>query len=136
MKLLIINTTKFGFKTSKKGLESADDVNESKVIENALAAFIHVEEKDEEQPGAVATKMIKQIKWAAKKNETDRIILHSFAHLSNSKAEPELTKSTLDRAETSLLKSGYEVFKTPVGYFLDLDISASGNSLSRLFKEF
>ncbi len=135
MKLLILYTTKFEYKTTKKGLDSVDDFKESKVYTDALVAFIHVEEKDEEKLSAVETKMIKQIKWAARKNETSKIILHSFAHLSESKASPALTKQLFDSAEQRLKNSNYEVYQTPFGYFLDLDIQAPGHSLARIFKD-
>jgi threonyl-tRNA synthetase editing subunit len=85
MKLLIIHADKFGFKTSKKGLENTETINEESVYTKSLVGFIHIEEKDEENLSSVETKMIKQLKWAARKNETEKIILHSFAHLSESK---------------------------------------------------
>ncbi len=80
--------------------------------------------------------MIKNLKWAAKKNKTNSIVLHSFAHLSMSKADEGITKDLFDRAEKRLEKSDYEISQTPFGYFLDLDIQAPGESLARIFKEF
>lgn len=135
MKLLIIYADKFGFKTSKKGLENTETINEESVYTNSLVGFIHLEEKDEENLSSVETKMIKQLKWAARKNETEKIILHSFAHLSESKGSPELTKQLFNSAEERLKASGYEVAQTPFGYFLDLDVQAPGHSFARLFKD-
>jgi hypothetical protein len=135
MKLLIIYADKFGYKTSSKGLENAETIEEESLFTNSLVGFIHLEEKDEENLSAVETKMIKQLKWAARKNETTKIILHSFAHLSESKGSPELTKQLFNSAEERLKGSGYEVFQTPFGYFLDLDVQAPGHSFARLFKE-
>ncbi len=135
MKLLIIYANKFGYKTSNKGLENAEIIDEESLYTNSLVGFIHFEEKDEENLSSVETKMIKQLKWAARKNETDKIILHSFAHLSNSKGSPELTKQLFNSAEERLKNSGYEVSQTPFGYFLDLNVQAPGHSFSRLFKD-
>lgn len=136
MKLLIIYADNFGYKTSKKGLEEAESITEEKEFKNCLVGFIHFEEKDEENLSAVQTKMIKQFKWAARKNETNKIILHSFAHLSQSKGSPEMTKELFNSAETRLINAGYEVSQTPFGYFLDLEVRAPGHSFARLFKEF
>jgi len=105
-------------------------------MENALVGFIQVEQKDEDNISKIETKMIKNLKWAAKKNETNNIVLHSFAHLSLSKADEEITKQIFDRAEKRLNDSGYNTLQTPFGYFLDLDIQAPGKSLARVFKEF
>lgn len=118
-----------------KALESAAEVTEEKVIENALVGFIHAEEKDGENISHVETKMIKNLKWAARKNNTKKIVLHSFAHLSETKASPEIIKQLLDNSETRLQNADYEVYQTPFGYFLDLDLKAPGSSLARLFKE-
>ena len=136
MKLLIIYADKFGYKTSEKGLQKAVSISEEKEFNNCLVGFIHFEEKDEENLSTVETKMVKQLKWAARKNETNKIILHSFAHLSESKGSPDKTKELFDSAEIRLENADYEVLQTPFGYFLDLDINAPGHSFARLFKEF
>jgi len=135
VKLLIIYANKFAYKTSLKSLESASETTEQNIIENAVVGFIHVEEKDEVNLSNVETKLIKNLKWAARKNNTERIVLHSFTHLSQSKASSEITKQLLDNSEKRLKKSDYEVYQTPFGYFLDLDLKAPGNPLARLFKD-
>ncbi len=135
MKLLMIYANRFAYKTNLKSLESVSETTEQNIIENAVVGFIHVEEKDETNLSNVETKLIKNLKWAARKNNTKRIILHSFTHLSESKASPEITKQLLDNSEQRLKKSNYEVFQTPFGYFLDLDVVAPGNPLARLFKD-
>jgi len=136
MKLLMIYAETFAYSTRTKNLESVDEYSESRQIENVLVGFIQVEEKDEDDISRIETKMIKNMKWAAKKNETRRIVLHSFAHLSMSKADETVTKELFDRAEKRLEQSDYETFQTPFGYFLDLNIQAPGKSLARVFKEF
>ena len=135
MKLLMIYANRFAYKTSLKSLDSVSEKNEQNTIENAVVGFIHVEEKDETNLSNVETKLIKNLKWAARKNNTERIVLHSFTHLSESKASPEITKQMLDNSEQRLKNSNYEVYQTPFGYFLDLDIKAPGNPLARLFKD-
>jgi len=126
----------FGYKTSMKTLEEIPDISEDIDFEKALVGFIQAEAGDETNRGPVETKMIKNLKWAARKNDTNLIILHSFAHLSDSKASPEFTKSLFDSAETRLSEAGYQVAQTPFGYFLDLRLAAPGFPLARLFKEF
>jgi len=135
MRLLMIYAERFAYRTSVKAVESAPEVTEEKVIENVLVGFIHAEEKDEDNISYVETKMIKNLKWAARKNDTKKIVLHSFAHLSGTKASPEITKQLLDNSEKRLQEADYEVYQTPFGYFLDLDLKAPGNSFARLFKE-
>ncbi len=135
MKLLMIYMNRFAYRTRVKNLESVADCDESKTIEKVLVGFIQVEKHDEANIAKVETKLIKNLKWAAKKNDTNRIVLHSFAHLSMSKAEEVITKQMFDQAEERLKNAGYEAFQTPFGYFLDLDISAPGKSQARIFKD-
>ncbi|MCD6249300.1 MAG: threonyl-tRNA synthetase editing domain-containing protein [candidate division Zixibacteria bacterium] len=135
MKLLMIYANRFAYRTSLKSLDSVPENDEQKIIENAIVGFIHVEEKDEVNLSYIETKLIKNLKWAARKNNTERIVLHSFTHLSESKAGPEITKQLLDNSEQRLKKADYEVYQTPFGYFLDLDVDAPGTPLARLFKD-
>jgi len=136
VKLLMIYADKFAYKTSVKNLESASTSDEERVIEHALLGFIHVEPQDEENLASIETKLIKNVKWAARKNETNTVVLHSFAHLAESKADPEVTKRLMDNAASRCKNAGYVTYQTPFGYFLDLDIKAPGHSFARLFKEF
>ncbi len=125
----------FGYKTSKKGLENVEEINEERTHENVLVGFVQVEEKDMENSGYVETKLVKNLKWAARKNETEKILLHSFNHLSESKADPDFSKKLFDKVEERLKNAGYETAQTPFGYFLDLNLKAPGYPLARLFKD-
>ena len=136
MKLLMIYRDRFGYKPQIKTLPDFPDFEESKAYQNVLVAFIQMEKDDEREPKYFETKLVKSLKWAAKKNETKYIILHSFAHLSMSKAAPDITKKLFDTVEERLKNTGYQVNQTPFGYFLDLDVKAPGQSSARIFKSF
>ena len=71
-------------------------------------------------------KLVNHLKWVARKNSANMIILHSFAHLSDSKASPEFAKDIFDLAEKRLKSAGYQVDQTPFGYFLDLNRKRGG----------
>lgn len=132
----MIYADKFAYKTRKRTLEEVEAIEKNDKIENALVGFIQAEKQDEENVSKVETKLIKNLKWAANKNDTKRIVLHSFAHLSYSKADQEITQKMFDSAQQRLENAGYESWQTPFGYFLDLDMQAPGKSLARVFKEF
>lgn len=48
LKLLIIYSDRFGYKTSLKGLDRATTLSEEKNYKKCVVGFIHFEEKDEE----------------------------------------------------------------------------------------
>ncbi len=136
MKLLMIYMDVFKYKPTIKTLEGYPDYTDEVERNNVLAAFIQMEKEDEENRKYAETKLVKNLKWAAKKNATKHIILHSFAHLSESKASPEITKEFFDSVEERLKNTGYDVEQTPFGYFLDLEVKAPGKSSARIFKSF
>jgi len=138
MKVLFIYADSFGYTPVSKTLEEVQDVETATInYLNAQIAFIQVEKEDEnDRLSYVETKLVKNLKWVVRKNGTNLIILHSFAHLSESKASPEISMEVLNNTEERLANSGFEVYQTPFGYFLDLDIKAPGFSLARVFKSF
>jgi len=136
MRLLMIYCNDFSYTPAVVNSKLADQNAESAAARNVLVGFIHMEAADEEKMASVETKLVKNLKWAARKNNTQSIVLHTFAHLSESKADPLLTKKLLDQAEIRLSDSGYETLQTPFGYFLNLDVQAPGRSFARLYKEF
>jgi len=119
-------------------IKTLPDVPEAEPAENknAVVAFVHIEPKDVEVGSSSETKLVKNAKWLARKWETPNIILHSFTHLGQEKADPEKARALLDRTKERLENAGYSLDQTPYGYFLDLKIKAPGHPLARVYKEF
>jgi hypothetical protein len=134
MKLLLIYCRKFGYTPALKTVENIiEDVSPGE-FENIQTAFIQVEKEDMEPGKEVEKKLTKNLKWICGKNQSKEIILHSFAHLSDSKADPDFTKALFERVDERMSNAGYIVHQTPFGYFLDLHVDAPGFSLARVFK--
>jgi predicted deacetylase len=134
MKVLVMYVDEFSYIPTQKNLESAKDVTEGATFSDSILAFIQVEEADEEYDAkSREKKLVNHLKWTARKNNCRKIILHSFAHLSDSKASVEFTKEIFDLAEKRLQNGGYETAQTPFGYFLDLNLKAPGHSLARIW---
>lgn len=124
----------FSYSPAIKNLENVSDISEGRSFSNAILAFIQVEQTDEANDlKSREKKLVNHLKWVARKNGTQSVILHSFAHLSDSKATSEFTKEVFDLAEKRLLNTGYSATQTPFGYFLDLHIKAPGFSLARIW---
>lgn len=136
MKLLIIYCSEFGYNPKIHTLKEFPEIIEPANYNEILVALIHGELLDEDDPKGIENKLLKNLKWAAKKNNTRKILLHSFAHLAETKAAPTFTKEIFDKVESRLLNAEYEVSQTPFGHFLDLNLSAPGVSQARIFKSF
>lgn len=134
MKVLVMYVDEFAYTPAQKNLEDAPDVKTGASFNDSILAFIQVEQSDEEKDvKSREKKLVNHLKWTARKNNCKQVILHSFAHLSESKASIEFTKELFDLAEKRLQNASFTTAQTPFGYFLDLNIKAPGFSLARIW---
>ena len=132
----MLYTDRFAYTPAVKTLDEEPDCHEPGEIKAVVVGLIHAEAFDEENAAGVEKKLVKNLKWGARKNETQRIVIHTFSHLAETKASAEFTKALLGRATERLRGSGYDVWQTPFGYFLDLDLQTPGRSTARIFASF
>ena len=135
MKLLLFYAPSFWFKTYKKVLEQVEIQDMEASSQHAVVVFYHAEEKDVDRRGKVLTKFVKNIKWLAGKFDSKTVVLHSFNHLSTSKAPAEFTEELIQEARQRLKISGYTVVMTPFGYLNEWKLHVAGESLAKVFKE-
>ncbi len=137
MRLLMFYTHEWWYKTAAKSLADAPDAGREEATSGgAVVIFFHAEAGDEAKGAGVVEKFTKNVKWLAGKFETKQIVLHSFNHLSSSKAEPEFALAVADEVEARLVRTGYSVMRTPFGYFNEFRMHVAGDSLAKVFKEF
>ncbi|MCD6496684.1 MAG: hypothetical protein J7M25_00055 [Deltaproteobacteria bacterium] len=135
MRVLFWYCDRFAWVPSMKTLDDSPDADAAS-YEKQVVAFVHVEPADLEEGSSAETKLVKNSKWLARKWDTKNVILHSFAHLGEDKADPAGARALLDRAQQRLIAAEYAVIQTPYGYFLDIQIDAPGKPLARIYKEF
>ena len=136
MKLLMFYTKEWWYKTAAKTLEEMPDLDREEKVEEAVVIFFHCEAEDENDFDGIVRKFAKNTKWLAGKFGTKNVVLHSFNHLSSSKAPPFIAKRVLDEVKSRLENTGYEVMTTPFGYFNEFRMHVAGDSLAKVFKEF
>jgi len=129
MKLLMLHAKQFWYKPHT---DLADAKNDN--ITDAIVAFIHVEEIDNLRKNDVTDKAVRNLRWLAKKNETEKIVLHSFAHLSSSKSDPEIADDII-QSMAEKLKKNLTVHIVPFGQFYEFSIHVLGPSLAKVFKD-
>ena len=136
MKLLLFYAHSFSYETAAKSLSTAPDVKKKESVADAAVIFFHVEAGDKEKRGKVVQKFVKNVKWLCGKFTTKNVVLHSFNHLSGSKAEPDFSKEVLDEVVERLERTDFQVMVTPFGYFNEFNLHVAGDSLAKVFKEF
>lgn len=135
MKLLLFYAHTWWFKTASKGLPHVPDIRMEDSMNDAAVVFLHAEKEDEEKGKGLLDKMVKNIKWLAGKFGTKNVVLHSFNHLSSSKASPEFSELVIQQVVERLRNAGYTIMCTPFGYFNEFSIHVGGESLAKVFKE-
>jgi hypothetical protein len=135
MRVLFFFCDRFAWSPSIKTLEEAPDAVPEDHAQ-AVVAFVHVEPQDVVQGAGTETKLVKNAKWLARKWDTKHVILHSFTHLGEDKADSAEAWLLLERAQKRLLAAGYDAVSTPYGYFNDLSMEAPGHPLARIYKQF
>jgi hypothetical protein len=130
----MFNTGEFWYRTHSKTIEDTESISKEETVKDSLVIFIHVEKEDEEKAGEITKKAVDNIAWLARKTGRNKIVLHSFAHLSNSKSSVEFAQKMLETIQDGLKGKSYEVAITPFGYFLEFRIHVMGESLAKVWK--
>lgn len=106
-------------------------------VENCVVAFYHAEAEDQptERRTKVASKLVKNLKWLCGKFQTRTVVLHSFGHLSASRAEPEFTSGLIADVRQRLERAEYTVVETPFGWLNEWKLHVAGPSLAKVFKD-
>ena len=136
MKLLLFYAHSFSYETASKGLPDVPDQQKKESRKDTVVVFYHVEAEDVEKRTKVIQKFVKNVKWLCGKFSTRNVVLHSFNHLSSSKADPDFSKTILDEAIERLARTDFQVMVTPFGYFNEFNLHVAGDSLAKVFKEF
>lgn len=135
MKLLLLFVHDYWLRPFEPSLPGAAPAPAGIESGRAVAALIHVEAEDPERSDKLVTKAIKNIKWLAGKFETRTVVLHSFAHLASTRAEPEQAETVLATMGARLTGAGYTVHTTPFGWFNEFRLHVAGPSLAKVFVE-
>ncbi len=135
MRVMFWYCNSFAWTPTLKTLDQVPDAIPGEA-QDAVVAFIHVEPQDVEPGSAAETKLVKNAKWLARKWEVKTVLLHSFTHLGEQKADPDLAGALIARAGKRLGTAGYNARQTAYGHYNDLAIKAKGHPLARIYKEF
>ncbi len=134
MKLLLIHADYLEFE-AKQPTPAAEEVPEqlrSGRVDEALVAFLAVEEEDEAKPGVVAANAAREIADVCRQIEAKRVVLYPYAHLSPSLASPAIAVEVMNLTQEKLEEQGLEVHRLPFGWYKAFALSCKGHPLSEL----
>ncbi|HUL61555.1 MAG TPA: threonyl-tRNA synthetase editing domain-containing protein, partial [Methanocella sp.] len=134
MQLLLIHSDfiEYEVKRSTPVAEPIEDAAKTGRLEEALTAFVAVEKPDETNPGEVIAKGVDTIVKMAGQVKADRVMLYPYAHLSPHLSSPKTAVEVLKGMETGLKEKGFEVKRSPFGWYKQFTIKCKGHPLSEL----
>lgn len=134
MRFLAVHVDHFKSTITEKGrsklIESYDDP--ATEVSEALILLTSVEKTDEAAPEVVADRAAAEVAQLAANLKVSTLVVHSFAHLFAELSRPEVAVEVMKALETRLRERGYNVIRTPFGWFNTLEIKAKGHPLSRV----
>jgi len=108
------------------------DTASSGRMEDNLTAFITVEREDDD--GTVASALV-ELEGISEKVGVRRIMIYPYAHLSTRLAPPAVAVELLAALETALTDSGFEVHRSPFGWYKSFNLKAKGHPLAEWSRE-
>jgi len=135
MRLLCFQVHRFRWKTCATSLTGTEFAPEERELKDAVVAFVHSEERDEDDAAALQRKAAKHLKWMARKGELERFVLHSFTNLGAEGGTPDFARGWIDDLAERLRGNGFEVATTPFGHQCEWDLCVRGESMAKVWKE-
>jgi threonyl-tRNA synthetase len=137
MRILTIHADYIEVTPVKKALKDAEELKkkESRRYDEVLVVFTSVEEGDEDI-GASAGALAKEVSSVAEQVKTKRILLYPLVHLTSKPSAPRVAVKVLSKTEDILKKEGYEVDHSPFGWYKGYTLKCKGHPLSELSREF
>jgi threonyl-tRNA synthetase len=135
MRLLLIHADRFEYEAREKAVkepEPLDDSHKRGTLEDGLVVFSTVEKNDEQEPEQIATNAASSIEEVLGWLKTKKVMVYPYAHLSTNLASREPAISILKALEEKLAQKGYEVTRSPFGWYKSFTIAAKGHPLSEL----
>jgi len=135
MRLLLVHADRFEYEAREKAVKEPEPLDESHkrgALENGLVVFSTVEKNDEQEPEQIATNAASSIEEVLGWLKTKKVMVYPYAHLSTSLASREPAISILKALEEKLAQKGYEVSRSPFGWYKSFTITAKGHPLSEL----
>lgn len=134
MRFLMIHVDSFRCTITARGRARLVEPPEprERAIGEGLLVWVSVEKGDETDPTGVARKAAAEIAANARNLGVRTIMIHPFAHLFAEPSDPETAVTVMKTVAEALAGEGFEVFRSPFGWFNAWEIRAKGHPYSRV----
>ncbi|MBD3398121.1 threonine--tRNA ligase [Candidatus Micrarchaeota archaeon] len=140
MKELIVHADSVSYEVTKKtklAEEIPDEMKEGK-MDDVLWVRIAVEKEDEGDLDSLVKKAVSDIEEVSGQVKTKNVMLYPYAHLlmGSKPSKPEAAIELIKKMEEELKGKGFEVMRSPFGWYKKFTVSCKGHPLSELSRVF
>ncbi len=135
MRILLIHSDHFEYEVKDKAVKHPEEISEAQrkgSMDEALVVFCTIEKDDEKDPDLIKTKASDSIREVAEQVGTKNIVLYPYAHLSSNLGSRDTAIPLLQSMEKTLVDQGYNVKRSPFGWYKSFLIRCKGHPLSEL----
>jgi len=135
MRVLFIHADHFEYEVRDKAVKIPEEISDAQrkaAMDEALVAFCTIEKDDEKNPELIITKGTEDVRNVADQVHAKNIILYPYAHLSSSLGSRDPAIQILKGMEKNLANQGYNVKRSPFGWYKSFVIRCKGHPLSEL----
>ncbi len=135
MRILAIHADYIEVEPKKQAIKDAEKLKSkgSERFEEVLVVFTAVEEGDD--GNSMPQQLAREAGAIAEQVKTRKILLYPLVHLTSKPSKPSLAKNLIIKAEKLLSEKGYEVDRSPFGWYKGYTLKCKGHPLSELSRE-
>ncbi len=137
MRVLQIHCSEFQYEVRRETPVAEQPPNpKGERLEDVLVCFICFEKQDEARIGEIVDRLLEGLKVDTGRIGCRRVLLYPYAHLSKSLGSPRLAREFLLRMGERLAGEGFEVHRSPFGWYKAFTMSCIGHPLAEAYREF
>ena len=135
MKALLLHCGSFSYKVTQSTpvAESNPPATEGEFTD-CVVVLTSVEKHDEVREAEVTAKFIDAVQTFTSRIGCKKVILYPYAHLTNALGSPKFAKTIFASLEAKL-KEGFEVHRSPFGFYKEFKVACKGHPLSEAFRD-
>ena len=131
MRLLQWHCDYFKYKATKLALRTEMEPAKEGSFENVVVVLVSAEKGDNPE---TARNAITAIKPNFDQVKADKLLIYPYAHLSNNLATPSIAITVLKEMEDFAREKGFEVERSPFGWYKEFECKVKGHPLAELSK--
>jgi len=136
VRVLQFHCSSFSYEVKRDTPVAEEPEPRSEDLKDVLVCFTCFEKKDEDRSNELIEKFVESIKVDISRIKFKRVLIHPYAHLSNSLGSPRLAKGFFNKLRDRLAKEKIDVHKSPFGWYKAFRLECIGHPLAEAYREF